>query len=51
LGEKCVWKALLCPQLLLLQAIYAVVAAPINPQKTTAFSVDSTFAGISAAVQ
>lgn len=47
----CIWKAILYPQLLLLQAIYAVVAVPINPQKRIAVSVDSIFAGTSAAVQ
>lgn len=50
-GGKCIWKAILDPQLLLLQAIYAVVAVPINPQKRITISVDSIFAGTSAEVQ
>lgn len=50
-GGKHILKDLLYPQLLLLQAIYAVVAILINPQKRIAFSIDDTFANISAAMQ
>lgn len=44
-GKSIFGEALFYHQLLLLQAIYAVVAVQINPQKRSTFSAGGTFSG------